>query len=432
MKCKSGRLLSIFLALGLFAASCGSGGGDEGGSDVVVDDAEAQEVEAAREEGDAEGSDTREVAGDPVRGGKLVYGIEADSANPWTHYATSCAISCRMIFRVITDGLFITDDSGEIQPYLVETVEPNEDYTEWTMTIRDGISFHDGTPLDGAAVAYNIETCWKSPLTGPSFLGLTEVTSDGQSVTMIYGAPEALGPRNLRTEVCGMMFSPEWMKTLSNNPLLSEEEAAAATGDPTAPVGVGPFKFVSYTPGNGNSFVAERNEGYWRGDGPDSLTGEGLPYLDQVELVVAVDIQGRSNGLRAGEFDIIHTANADEIAKYEGDPDFVLLQANDFGETSYFLINTGQGENPTLASVRGEDSLVMDPGSLNTSNPMNLLSCRRAMAHAIDRDRVAAERYAGLVTPANGPFPPGSIGHLEDSGYPAFDPRGCGRRVRDL
>lgn len=430
MIARIGKLLAIALAMAMIAAACG-GGDDEGEATDVTSgqDAEDQQVVAEeREEGDAEGADEREVETGPVRGGKLVYGIEADSANPWTHYATSCAISCRMILRTITDGLFVTDDAGEIQPYLVETVEPNADFTEWTMTIRDGISFHDGTPLDGAAVKYNIDTCRFSPLTGPAFLGLADVTADGQTVTMTYDAPEALGPKSLRTEVCGMMLSPTWMATLANNPLnnapfVSEEEQAELdlSGDPAAPVGLGPFVFDSYTPGNGNSFIATRNDDYWRGDGPSSLTDEGLPYLDEVELVVAVDIQGRSNGLRSGQFDIIHTANADEIAKYEGDGEFVLLQANDFGETSYILLNVGAGENPVLAFVRGLDSLAMDPGDLNSASPLLHLSCRRAFAHAIDRQRLADERGAGIVTPANGPFPPGSIGHLEDSGYPDFD-----------
>jgi peptide/nickel transport system substrate-binding protein len=211
------------------------------------------------------------------------------------------------------------------------------------------------------------------------------------------------------------------MQTLPNNPLLTEEEVGGATGDPSAPVGLGAFKFVEYTPGNGNSFIAERNEDYWRGDGPDSVTGEGLPYLDEIEFVVAVDIQGRSSGLQSGQFDIIHTANSDEIAKFEGDEEYTLLQANDFGETNYILLNVAQGENPTLAFVRGIDSLDMDPGGLNAANPLVHLSCRTALAHAVDRQRLADERGAGIVTPANGPFPPGSIGYLEDSGYPEFD-----------
>ena len=414
------KLLATLVALALVAAACGSSGGESSDITTGVDDSVQEQIQADVDKNKAAGEDVRDV-GDPVYGGRLVYGIEADSANPWTHYATSCAISCRMIFRAITDSLFITGDDGEIKPLLVSKVEPNTDYTAWTMTIKDGITFHDGTPLDGAAVKYNIDTCRKSPLTGPAFFGLSDVTAEGQTVTLTYGAPDALGPKLLRDEVCGMMFSPTWMKTLANNPLLTADEKAAAKGDPASPVGLGAFKYKSYTPGNGNSFIAVRNEDYWRGKGPKSVTKEGLPYLDEVEFVVAVDIQARSNGLKSGQFDIMHTANAEEIAKYIGDDNFVTLEANDYGETSYYLINAAQGENPTLAAVRKVDSLVMDPKALNKSNPMVHLSCRKAFAYALDSQRVADERNAGLVKPANGPFPPGSVGYLEDSGYPEFD-----------
>ncbi|MFV0257193.1 MAG: ABC transporter substrate-binding protein, partial [Acidimicrobiales bacterium] len=418
MRSATVRLVALLGALAMVAAACGASGTNS--DQASSDDTTASSVAADRAEGEAKGADTRDT-GEPVRGGTLVYGVEADSANPWVPYATSCAISCRMILGAISDSLFITQDDGEIVPYLAESAEPNEDHTVWTVTIRDGITFHDGTPLDGEAVAYNIRTCWKSPLTGPAFLGLEDVTFEGQTVTMTYANPEAVGPKLLREETCGFMFSKAWLETLPNNPLLSEEEKAAATGDSAKPVGLGAFRFVSYTPGNGNSFVTERNDDYWRGDGPNSVTGEGYPYLDGIEFVVAVDIQGRSNGLQSGQFSIIHTANADEIAKFEADTDFFTLQANDYGETSYILLNDAIGDNPTLAAIRGVPTLEMDPGAANATSPLIHLSCRKALAHAIDRDRWAQERGAGLVTPANGPFPPGSMGYLEDTGYPEFD-----------
>ncbi|MXX42344.1 MAG: hypothetical protein F4Z53_04770 [Acidimicrobiales bacterium] len=445
------RLGVVLAAFALIAVACG--GGDDGGDtgdgaapepdtmQAAVEDApittlsgQEEEVVEAREAGEATGEDVRETETGPVHGGKLVYGIEADSANPFVHYATSCAISCRMIFRAITDSLYITDSDGEIVPYLVESEEHSDDYMEWTITIRDGITFHDGTPLDGEAVAYNINLCRLSQLTGPALLGIDSVVGEGQSVTITAspGQPLAvgIGPAG-RAEVCGQMFSPAWMQTLPNNPLyvspsspLTEEQREAAlanaAGDPSQPVGLGAFKFVSYTPGNGNSFIAERNPDYWRG--ANGITGENLPYLDEIEFVVAVDIQGRSNGLKAGQFDIIHTANADEISKYEGDDDFVLLQANDFGETSHNLINVASGVNPWLQAVRGAaEPIPMDPLGLNATNPLVHLSCRKAMAHAFDGQRFADERHQGLVQVANGPFPPGSIGYLEDTGYPTYD-----------
>ena len=63
----------------------------------------------------------------------------------------------------------------------------------------------------------------------------------------------------------------------------------------------------------------------------------------------------------------------------------------------------------------------MDPEGANVDSPLLHLSCRRALAHAIDRQRLADERNAGLVAPANGPFPPGALGYLADTGYPDFD-----------
>ena len=440
-------LVSIFAAFALIAVACGGGDSvsdedaapDDETADTVAaapdaDDPEEEEVVAAREAGEATGEDTREVETGPTHGGRLVYGIEADTANPFVHFASSCAISCRMIFRSITDSLYITDSDGEIVPYLVETESHSDDYMVWTMTLRDGITFHDGTPLTGETVAYNINLCRLSQLTGPAFLGIADVTGEGQTVTVTAspGQPLAtgIGPAG-RAEVCGQMFSQAWLETLPNNPLyvspasplpaeMKEAAKAGATGDPSMPVGLGAFKFVSYTPGNGNSFIAERNPDYWRG--ANGITGENLPYLDEIEFVVAVDIQGRSNGLRAGQFDIIHTANADEISKYEGD-DFVLLQANDYGETSHNLINVASGVNPVLAFVRGAaEPLAMDPLGLNSTNPLVNLSCRKALAHAFDGERFANERHQGLVQVANGPFPPGSVGYLEDSGYPSYDP----------
>ncbi|MCY3948272.1 MAG: ABC transporter substrate-binding protein [Acidimicrobiaceae bacterium] len=445
------RSLAAAAAFALIAVACsaGDGGGVSGtsadpvgaaASDPVSDaadevattlEASQAEVVEAREAGEATGEDTRELSGGPVHGGRLVYGIEADTANPFAPYAALCAISCRMIMRAITESMYVTDADGDIVPYLVETESASDDFLTWTLRIRDGIKFHDGTPLTGEAVAYNINLCRYSQQTGPGYLGIENVWGEGQYVHYETSIPFATGPGPAsREQGCGFMFSPTWLETLPNNPMyispfspLSADERAAglagATGDPSAPVGLGAFRFVEYTPGNGNSFIAERNPDYWRG--PNGITGEDLPYLEEIEFVVSVDITSRSNGLKAGQFHVIHTDNADEIAKYEGDDDFVLLQANNFGETHYSFMNVASGTNPVLAAQRGLELVPMDPLGLNAANPLAHLSCRRALAHAFDGERFVNERYHGLVQVANGPFPPGSMGYLADSGYPSYD-----------
>jgi peptide/nickel transport system substrate-binding protein len=133
--------LGVLAVLVLAAGACGGNDGDD-------DDAS----------GDIDQSST-EDAGDPVRGGTLVYGLEADTANAWAPYRASYATSGYVGLSAVSDSLFAVNDEGEIVPLLAESVDHNEDYTQWTITLRDGITFHDGTPLDADAVKFNIETC---------------------------------------------------------------------------------------------------------------------------------------------------------------------------------------------------------------------------------------------------------------------------------
>ena len=64
-------------------------------------------------------------------------------------------------------------------------------------------------------------------------------------------------------------------------------------------------------------FKAVRNPDYWRG--PNGITGEKLPYLDEIDLVVAVDEDSRSNSVRSGDFDIMMTSMGDTISQFLGD-----------------------------------------------------------------------------------------------------------------
>jgi peptide/nickel transport system substrate-binding protein len=156
-----------------------------------------------------------------------------------------------------------------------------------------------------------------------------------------------------------------------------------------------------------------RNENYWRG--PNGITGEDLPYLDAIEAVVAVDIDSRANGLQSGEFDIMHTSNAETISELVEDDSLETVTSDLYGETNYIMLNVAQGTNAMTGAP-------IDPEGANADNPMLNVACRRALAHAIDLERLAEERGGGISQPANGPFPPGSRGYLEDSGYPAYDP----------
>jgi peptide/nickel transport system substrate-binding protein len=350
----------------------------------------------------------------PVQGGTLVYGLEADSANAWAPYRVSCATSCLAVLRGISDSLFADDKDGQPVPNLVESVDHNADYTQWTLHIRNGIKFQDGTPLDAAAVKFNIDSCLDSPLTGAALTAIDHVDASGQDVTIATkGGPWVALPSYFTHGSCAYMFSPQWLGSLPDVPQRNAQApvydaalaATPANGDPQKPVGLGAFKYESYTPGNGNAFKAVRNPDYWRG--PKGITGEQLPYLDEIDYVVIVDEDSRSNSVRSGDVNIMMTSMGDTINQFLGDKKMEVNSSTRFGDTGYIMLNVASGDT--------------DPDGKNASSPLLNVDCRRALAGAIDLDRVNQERSAGLAPPANGPFPPGSVGYLKDTGYPKFD-----------
>jgi len=372
-------------------------------------------TEAATQNSVSKGERTSKDNGEPVQGGTLVYGGEADTANPWAPYRASSATAGRAIIRTISDPLFSEDKDGKPVPYLVESVEHNADYTQWTLHMRDGIKFHDGTPLDGAAVKFNIDASRTAPLTASAFFIIDHVDASGQDVVITTKGPFVALPAGFPSfSPTSYMFSPKWLASLPDVPQRDPKSpvydatlaATPASGDPAKPVGLGAFMYKSYTPGNGNAFVAVRNPDYWRG--PKGITGEKLPYLDEIDFVVAADEETRSNSVRSGDFDLMMTSMGDTINQFLDDKSFKIDSSTKFGDTGYIMLNTATGPET-------------DPQGTNAASPLLNLDCRKALAGAIDRDRVNQERGAGLSPAANGPFPPGSAGYLKDSGYPKFD-----------
>ena len=84
-------------------------------------------------------------------GGTLRVGVEADT-NGWVPAIMQCDSACQIraktMFETVTSG----DPEGKSHPYLAESIEPNDDYTVWTIKVRPGITFHDGEKLDAAAM----------------------------------------------------------------------------------------------------------------------------------------------------------------------------------------------------------------------------------------------------------------------------------------
>ncbi len=81
----------------------------------------------------------------PVYGGKLVVAGEAEVGSPWTPAAVQCDSYCQFRIRTFIEPLFVTGDDHQVHPFLGESITPNADYTQWTIKVRQGITFTDGT-----------------------------------------------------------------------------------------------------------------------------------------------------------------------------------------------------------------------------------------------------------------------------------------------
>ncbi|MGI8755185.1 MAG: ABC transporter substrate-binding protein, partial [Acidimicrobiales bacterium] len=139
-------------AVAVLAASCG--GTSQGSTkNAKTGDSLAKEKHLRVEDGES----GLKKAGKPQRGGKLIYGLEAETNDGFCLSSAQLAISGMMVVRAVYDTLTVPNAKGDFVPYLAKSVEPNKDYTEWTITLRPNIKFHDGTPLTAKVVKNNID-----------------------------------------------------------------------------------------------------------------------------------------------------------------------------------------------------------------------------------------------------------------------------------
>jgi peptide/nickel transport system substrate-binding protein len=103
------------------------------------------------------GDDDDAGVGPPQRGGTLVYGLEAETTNGWCLPEGQLAIAGIQVARSIYDTLTVPTGDGSFAPFLAESVTPNADYTQWTITLRPGVTFHDGSPLTAEVVKNNLD-----------------------------------------------------------------------------------------------------------------------------------------------------------------------------------------------------------------------------------------------------------------------------------
>jgi peptide/nickel transport system substrate-binding protein len=321
---------------------------------------------------------TASAASSPKPGGSVTYGLESETGGGWCPTSARLAISGIEVGAAIYDTLMVPNSKNEMVPYLAKSVEPNADYTQWKITLRDGITFHDGTPLDSAALVQNFTEYRKSTLIGAALTPISDVSATGPlEVTVTTSTPWPQFP---------------WYLYLDGRFLIEAPAQLTSPDCASKLIGTGPFKLDHWTVNQ--ELVVTKNPDYWQKD----AKGKQLPYLDKITFKPVAEAIQRLNSLQGGQLDIMHTSDGQQVdALRQMTSQFnVLQQPVGRSEVRYYLLNANKA-------------------------PLDDLNARKAVAMAIDRKQINEIRNNGAYRIADGPFDTKVIGYLKDPGYPQYN-----------
>jgi ABC-type transport system substrate-binding protein len=329
-------IVCVLLAI---LAACGGGGSDGASSD------------------DTSGGDN--AAPEPQQGGKVVLGI-AEHPEGFDPSLNRISYSALSVFKALYDPIAVVNDDGEAVPYLVESIEPNEDFTEWTITMRDGIKFHNGDPLTPQILATHLKTMQLSPLTVFTFKPINAVAVVDEAARPQHEAGEISDEDYdvMRRQVLVYMSEPwstfpAFLATYQTGFVAHPDYLA---GELPVPTGTGPFVYEEDV--QDDHVTLSRNPNYWR---------EGLPYLDEVEFRTLTDPAARYHALEAGDIDMMISNAPSQMVDFgeNGVADGQqLYEDRSQGDEQLLLLNTQSG--PTAdRDVRHALQLATDAGALN-------------------------------------------------------------------
>ncbi len=335
----------------------------------------------------------------PQRGGQVVYGLEAETSGGFCLPESQLAMSGLQIVRSLYDPLVTPDADGGYVPYLAKSVTPDESFRSWMITLRPGITFHDGSILDAQVVKNNLDA-YRGAYPARSALLFAFVFQNIESVSVVNELTV-----EVKTKVPWVAF-PAALYGSGRVAMVAQAQLDADEAQcQRQPIGTGPFRFVSWTPDV--SLRVARNANYWQ-EAPD---GKPYPYLDGIDFRPMPNSDARLAALQEGELNMLHTSTMSDMASN-------LISQRDEGAI-----------NLLISEERTETNYLM----MNVTDPrLAKREVRVAIAHAIDRRHLNQAANDGFASLATGPFAPEVAGYLRDNGSPSFDLDSAKKAVADM
>ncbi|TFF13139.1 ABC transporter substrate-binding protein [Pseudomonas sp. BCA14] len=314
-------------------------------------------------------ADDAPAAGKGKPGGKIrVAGVSSSTAD--TLDPAKGALSTDYVRHyMFYNGLTRFDSHMTPQLELAERID-NTDATLWTITLRNGVTFHNGKPLTAADVVFSLSR-HKDPLTGSKVMALVEQ----------FAEIKASGPNEVQIRLSSP--NAELPSILAVSHLLIVPEG---TTDFNKGIGTGPFTVGEFKPGVRS--IAVRNKNYWK---------PGLPYLDEIEFIAIADEPSRINALLSGDVHMINEVNARSTTRISASPKHRVVDAPS-GNYTDLIIRQDQmpGKSPEFT---------------------------QAMKLLLDREQIKSAVFRGYAVVGNDhPISPGARYYNTDLPQTVYDP----------
>lgn len=310
----------------------------------------------------AESTTEKELSGKPVEGGSIKVGISQDLDSLDPHKAVAAGTK-EVLFNIF-EGLVKPDSDGNLVEAVASGYEISEDAKVYTFTLREGVKFHNGNLVTAEDVKYSIDRCAD--------------TSNGEPLVSAYSIVESVNILDDKTVEIRLSESNTEFLAYMTTAIVPREYAELET----APIGTGPFKYVSRSPQE--NVVLEKNEEYW---------GE-KAHLDKVEFRIVADADMLVTNLKGGSIDMAMRLTS--------------LQAAEL--TEGFHIEEG-----TMNLVQ---ALYLN----NAVEPLNNEKVRQALSYAIDPEEIMMMMADGKGVRVGTSMYPGLKKYFDESFSGYYEP----------